>query len=547
MKLSTFLLRKSRWTLVLSIVSGMAGGYSLAGIMRAAHRAITGDAAAMTTEMPLFLAFLLLFLCGSVLSEKLFVELSERLKVEFRRKLARQLLAAELVAVEKTGTGRLWTLVVSDVEAVANYVCYLPNAYVNAAIVTGCYGYMLWLSPRAFVCNAVFAALAGFVYHRLSTYVVHARERSGLVREGLLEHLRYLTYGLRALLLSRAKREDFLTEHLAQSMHASMTSSIRAGILNTLGVRLGESLVLVGLGVQIFVQPRLFDLTNEQLVGLVQATFFSLSPFQTLLGNFSRAIGVRYSLERMQELGIDLYTPAEPFPADTRAPSPLARQFRDLALDEVAFAYEPPAGEERGFSIGPLSLKLSAGEVLFLVGGNGQGKTTVAKVLCGLYRPARGRILVNGRPLDAREHDDYRQLFAAVFADDLLFGHVLGARRDQFERRAQALLRTIRLDHKVGLDDRRFSTTDLSQGQRRRLLLLVALMEDKPVLVFDEWAADQDPYFRRFFYEELLPTLRADGKAVFVISHDDRYYHCADRIEKIDAGRLVAYGAPAPA
>src|SRR5256885_14002412 len=66
-----------------------------------------------------------------------------------------------------------------------------------------------------------------------------------------------------------------------------------------------------------------------------------------------------------------------------------------------------------------------------------------------------------------------------------------------------------------------------------------AYLEGRPVLVFDEWAADQDPSFRHLFYTELLPELRARGHLLVVISHDDRYFHLADRIVRMEAGRMV--------
>jgi putative ATP-binding cassette transporter len=102
-------------------------------------------------------------------------------------------------------------------------------------------------------------------------------------------------------------------------------------------------------------------------------------------------------------------------------------------------------------------------------------------------------------------------------------------------------LRWLALDHKVRVTDQRLSTTDLSQGQRRRLALLTAYLEDRPFYVFDEWAADQDPHYKQIFYTELLPELRARGKGVAVITHDDRYFHLGDRIVKLHDGQIVEF------
>jgi putative ATP-binding cassette transporter len=106
------------------------------------------------------------------------------------------------------------------------------------------------------------------------------------------------------------------------------------------------------------------------------------------------------------------------------------------------------------------------------------------------------------------------------------------------DRRAHEYLERLHLNHKVTIKDGVFSTTQLSQGQRKRLALLCAYIEDRPFYLFDEWASDQDPLFKEVFYTQLLPELRSLGKAVLVITHDDRYFGVADRLIKLDYGRI---------
>jgi putative ATP-binding cassette transporter len=83
--------------------------------------------------------------------------------------------------------------------------------------------------------------------------------------------------------------------------------------------------------------------------------------------------------------------------------------------------------------------------------------------------------------------------------------------------------------------DGRLSTTRLSAGQRRRLALLQVFLDRRPVVALDEWAAEQDPIFRRVFYTELLPELQRRGATVVAITHDDRYFHIADRCVTVGA------------
>jgi len=175
---------------------------------------------------------------------------------------------------------------------------------------------------------------------------------------------------------------------------------------------------------------------------------------------------------------------------------------------------------------------------LFITGGNGSGKTTLAKLLLSLYIPKEGEIYLDGKVLTDETREQYRQLFSVVFSDFYLFESLFGLDSIYLDANAQKYLAQLQLDHKVKVEDGVLSTIDLSQGQRKRLALLTAYLEDRPIYLFDEWAADQDPLFKEIFYYQLLPELKARGKALIVISHDDRYYQVADRVIKLEAGKL---------
>jgi putative ATP-binding cassette transporter len=199
--------------------------------------------------------------------------------------------------------------------------------------------------------------------------------------------------------------------------------------------------------------------------------------------------------------------------------------------------------EEAEFSLGPLDLSLRPGELVFVTGGNGSGKTTLAKLLIGLYIPQQGEIRLDGQTITDERRDDYRQLFSVVFSDFYLFENLLGLSDFNIDTRAQDYLAKLQLNRCVQIKDRTLSTLELSQGQRKRLALLTAYLEDRPIYVFDEWAADQDPQFKEIFYFELLGRLKDAGKTAIVISHDDRYYHVADRVIKLNYG-LIEFDNP---
>jgi putative pyoverdin transport system ATP-binding/permease protein len=221
-------------------------------------------------------------------------------------------------------------------------------------------------------------------------------------------------------------------------------------------------------------------------------------------------------------------------------PHPHPAHPRDLTqemLPERRFGSDASI-DEQGFLLGPIDLKMQSGELVFIVGSNGSGKSTLAKLIVGLYTPQAGEIYLNGTPITAVNVEWYRQHFATTFADVYLFDSYLGFDNPQLDRTVAKYLKDLQLDHKVSISNGILSTTNLSQGQRKRLALLTALLDDRPIYLFDEWAADQDPAFRKIFYEQTILQLKERGKLVIVITHDDRYFHLADRLLHLNYGRV---------
>ncbi|HEU4769863.1 MAG TPA: ATP-binding cassette domain-containing protein, partial [Pyrinomonadaceae bacterium] len=224
------------------------------------------------------------------------------------------------------------------------------------------------------------------------------------------------------------------------------------------------------------------------------------------------------------------------------SPQPLPKWQR-LEVNQVVYHYRPEDGSE-GFTVGPIDMQLTPGEIVFVTGGNGSGKTTYAKLLTGLYVPDAGEIRCNGFAVNDENRFAYRQNFSSVLIDFFLFDCLLGLDAGEADAEISGYLTALDLAHKVEVRKGLLSTTGLSQGQRKRLALLTAYIENRPIYVFDEWAADQDPVFKDVFYYQLLPELKQRGKAVVVISHDDRYFNIADRLIKLDSGRVDYLAGP---
>jgi putative ATP-binding cassette transporter len=256
-------------------------------------------------------------------------------------------------------------------------------------------------------------------------------------------------------------------------------------------------------------------------------------PMENIMNSAPFIVQSNVALRKIEALGLSLSDRLE-LPA---VPPPINQSRNYLELKEVVYPYQHRQ-EDSSFTLGPLSLTFQPGEIVFIVGGNGSGKSTLAKLITGLYIPTSGEICLNGEPINACNREWYRQHFSTVFSDFYLFERLLGLEQVNLDKLAKHYLSKLHLDHKVTIEHGRLSTTALSQGQRKRLALLAAYLEERPIYLFDEWAADQDPTFKELFYTQFLPDLKRKDKSILVISHDDRYFPVADRIIKLDNGQI---------
>jgi len=298
----------------------------------------------------------------------------------------------------------------------------------------------------------------------------------------------------------------------------------------------GSALFFIVIGIILALQGSM-NFGSEVLSGFVLVLLYVKGPLTQLISTLPLLGQTQIAIKRLAELSLRFSNPEANLLVPTSKKHP-SQGAGSIELKGVTYTYSDVSGSTV-FCLGPVDLCIKTGEMLFLVGENGSGKTTLIKLLLGLYEPQEGIILLDGAPVVAGNRDDYRQLFSTVFSDYYLFeDFVIGK---DFAAEASVYLERLELTHKVSMKDGKFSTTDLSTGQRKRLALVHAYLDLRPVIIFDEWAADQDPAFRRVFYTEILPELKRDGKTLIVISHDDRYFHVADRVVHMANGRTITH------
>jgi predicted permease len=545
-KLLSFFFRQSSRLAASAIVIGAIGGASGALLMALLSARLDPDReASAATSGWSFIGVVVLILVSGYLSRVQMIHLSEKTTFELRMKLCRQVVATSLRTFEQTGMSRILAVLTQDINNLTNALINFPAACINLAILTGCLIYLGWLSPTLLILVVVLVGLSALSIKVPQRAAAQIMRRARQDWDDLVKHFHALTGGIKELKLNSSRRRAFFSSQLERTAESYRRHNFTSFHIHAATNSWGQILYFVAIGILLYIFADMAEVDHRVLVAYTVTCLYMRGPLVALLDagpTFSRA---RVSLQKIEDLGLCLSRSGE----DAEQPLlPGARQsFQRIELIDVAHSYYRER-EESEFTLGPINLTLRAGELIFLVGGNGSGKTTLAKLLTGLYSPEAGQIRLDGRLIEDRDREWYRQYFSALFTDFHLFESLSGltSSGETFDDRVQHYLVELQLDHKVRVEDGVLSTTSLSQGQRKRLALLSAYLEDRPVYLFDEWAADQDPQFKEIFYTVLLPDLKARGKAVFVISHDDRYYGLADRLLKLEHGKLVE-GADLPA
>lgn len=533
MTLLSFLLHRSRLTtVILILLTGFMAGASNAGLLALINTVVSNIHSPKTVLIWSFGGLCLVMLFGKLVSQIMLVSLSQGALFDIRMKLSRQILSSPLRLLEETGKPRLMAALTEDIFAINNAVVTIPMLCMQIATVTGGLIYLGWLNWVILLWTLGFIAVGAATYQlpmmRVSRYLRLGREQ-GIA---LIKHFRTIIDGTKELKLHRRRREAFLTQELQASAADYHRHIFIANTTATAAAGWGQLLFFIAIGLLIFLVPAWKPVEVTTLTGYVLTILYLMNPLQYILDTIPTLGRAQISIKKIQEMGLSLARSTEEIGTEEIAePS-----WQSVKLSNVTHSYQGERGED--FVLGPIDLTFHAGELIFLTGGNGSGKTTLAKIVIGLYLPQSGNIIWDGKLITDKMRENYRQLFSVVFSDYYLFDKLLGLDRPEIDIQAREYLELLQLDRKVQIKDGLLSTIDLSQGQRKRLALLTAYLEDRPIYLFDEWAADQDPMFKEIFYLHLLPSLKARGKTVIVISHDDRYYDVADRIIKLDYGKI---------
>ncbi len=526
--------RHARLMLGLVVVAGFISGIATTGLIALVNLALSGQGfhginptlafGVLCIGLPLF----------RFTSQALLVNLTQRTLYQMRLNWCRRILTTPVRQLEQIGPHRLLASLTNDLGAITEALLIVPVLIMHVAVLSTCLAYLGWLSPKllGFLLVFLVVGIASYRWPVARAYFYGRRSRAEW--DALIRQIQAVTFGAKELKMHGPRRQAMMEQQIEPTAR-SLKHWITVGTyIFAAASSWGQILFFVAIGLLLFVIPQYQPVPMSVLLGYSVTLILMMAPLEILLGSIPRVTNAVVAMQKIDELGLSLGdAPAEPESGLAGAPP----AWRRLEAKGVVHSYRSEASGET-FALGPIDLTIEAGELLFLIGGNGSGKTTFAKILLGLYPPEGGELRLDGVPITDANRDAYRQHFAVVFSDFYLFESLLGLEKPELDADAQRYLRELQLDSKVKITGGELSTIDLSQGQRKRLALLTAYLEDRQIYLFDEWAADQDPTFKKVFYHEILPSLQARGKTVVVISHDDHYYEVADRIVKLDYGRI---------
>ena len=541
-RLLSFLLRLSkevpyaRLRIVIVAVAGIIGGVASTSMIALITEILTRRNDRTTLLIGLFVTLCVIQPLFRFLSQILLIDLTQRSLLAFRLRLARSILAAPLRHLETVGPHRLLATMTTDIATLVDSIAMIPTMVMHAAIVVSCLVYLGWLDGKVLLEIAGFIVLGVVSYQLPILRAIRHFVKSREIMDSLVKDVRALTEGTKELKMHRRRRWGFL-QRMEGTADAFRRENRAAFVIFSAAASWGQAIFFVVLGLLVLLLPRFQPMDSRTLIGFTVILFQMMVPLEVLMNALPGLGRALASARAVDEMGFTLQ--AEIREREGTAELPAEADLGRLELAGVTHRYRRE-NEEESFLLGPIDLAFEPGELVFLVGGNGSGKTTLAKLLLGLYAPEAGEVRLGGRTIDDSNREEYREHFSAVFSDFFVFETLLGLDAGALDDEARRYLARLHLQQKVQVKDGTLSTIELSQGQRKRLALLTAYLEDRPIYLFDEWAADQDPVFKEIFYLELLPELKARGKTVFVISHDDHYFHVADRILKLDYGKIEA-------
>ncbi|MEP1035439.1 cyclic peptide export ABC transporter [Ekhidna sp.] len=536
MRVIRLLIGSSRKLFLIAALTSVLTGLFSTLVIKTIHESIQGDEFSLSAFIQKFAFFWLMYGALSVISSYSISKLTQKIIHQLRIKLSNSFLKASFETMEHNQK-KMLPILTEDVKTIAYSIDRLPNVTTGLASVIGILAYMVWYSPFLSGATVVIFVMVFLFTKVLLPYVRKYADQARSHLTNLFDHFHGLVFGIKELVLNKESQKRFLKDFIIPTSdkqnHAYLKESVVSSIMN----RSTDMILLLGMALLIIAVYKLQFVTLEFFGHYLTLVLFTLAPLSTAAGFFSGLKRLEVSLEQIDAVGLEL-KPDDEFNEGMQALEEPADNKNVISLDKMRHSYYHTDVDQH-FAMGPIELSIKQGEMLFIVGGNGSGKTTLAKLLLGLYTPLSGNVMYRGQEITEDNISSYRSKFSAVFVDSYLFEDFLNVDKEYLAEHGEKLLRMFKLENKVKIKGHKFSTKNLSEGQKKRLALIISILENKDIYLFDEWAANQDPLFKEVFYTEILPFLQSLGKTQIVITHDDKYFDLADRVLKLRDGQIT--------
>ena len=527
MQLLLLVWRQYRWPFIAVMALSLASAALGIGLIAFINVRLIEMVDTSLAVLPEFLGLLLLLMAVTLGSQLALTALGHHFVFRLRSEFIKRILDTQVERVEQLGSASLLAGLTSDVRAITIAFVRLPELVQGIILTFGSAAYLAWLSTKMLAVTALWIVITiwgGFLLvSRVYKHMAVLRE----TEDKLYNDYQTVLEGRKELTLNRERAEHIFNHLYIPDAREYRHHIIRADTFHLSAVNWSNIMMLGAIGLVFWMANSLGWADTNVAATYSLTLLFLRTPLLSAVGALPTLLSAQVAFNKLNKFDL------APFKAEFPRPQAFPN-WQTLELRNVMFRYQ-----DNAFSVGPVNLTIHRGELLFLIGGNGSGKSTLAMLLTGLYQPQSGEILLDGKALSAEKPEDYRKLFSAVFTDVWLFDHLLGPEGQQANPAlVEKWLGQLQMSHKLELQDGKILNLKLSKGQKKRVALLLALAEERDIILLDEWAADQDPHFRREFYQVLLPLMKAMGKTIFAISHDDHYFIHADRLLEMGDGEL---------
>lgn len=517
----------------MAALSGLANSLLLMVVNLAAEQVANEE-----MEVRLFFIYLVAFILYGYSQRYALTQTTiavEQVISDVRLRLVKKLNESSLRFIEQTDETELNTPLIQNVSMISQSAQSLVLLLQSALMLVFSMLYLAWLSMPVMIMTILFISVAMFVYishyKKTAEELIFAAQQEGVFVQKIGELLK----GFKEMKVNQRKNADYM-QHLQQLTEQTLQAKLSANR------RLNDDIIFSNISfytllmVVVFVMPLLVDISSDTVFKITSTILFIIGPVGMFAASLPIVSRSDIAIEGIYQLEHKLDKASEQFSANTTFPARFT-DFKTIELRNILFRYKD-AEDQSLFVGGPFDLAIHRGEMLFIVGGNGSGKSTLLKLLTGLYLPETGSIHVDDHIVQRADYPDYRELFSVVFTDFHLFDQFYGL-PELNDAHVHKWLHELQLEQKTGYVNGKFTNQALSTGQRKRLAFLSAVIENRRIGIFDELAADQDPQFRQRFYQVILPNLKAQGCTVIVVTHDEQYFNHADRILKLQEGKLI--------